>query len=55
MTEPGPEGVPIGTEIWSKDVPHPDTYRRWTWEQLFVAYARERPDDLLSEVPQHSH
>jgi hypothetical protein len=33
-----PEGVPIGTELWSKDVPRPYTYRRWTWEQLFAAY-----------------
>jgi hypothetical protein len=26
-TELSPEGVPIGTEIWSEDVPHPDTYK----------------------------
>jgi hypothetical protein len=25
--ELSPEGVPIGTKMWSKDVPHPETYR----------------------------
>lgn len=27
VTELSPEGVPIETEIWSKDVPHPDMYK----------------------------
>jgi len=26
-----PEGVPLGTEIWSDRVPKPETYKQYVW------------------------